>query len=60
MPLHIDHVDTELEVTRTSSQPGRPESGALSGSDVELLERLRPLVLRILEEELERLRREHA
>lgn len=59
MPLRIDRVDTELEVTHPGNPPGRPEPAVLSGSDAELLERLRPIVLRILEEELERLRREH-
>jgi hypothetical protein len=58
MPLRIDRVDTELEVTQPGRLPTRPEPAALSGSDTELLERLRPIVLRILEEELERLRRE--
>jgi hypothetical protein len=64
MPLHIDRVETEMDVL-----PGGGEGGAagpgdrgglvpgLTGPDSAFKERLRPLVLEILNEELERLRR---
>lgn len=59
MPLHIDRVDTEMDVVSPDRARGGGEAGVLEGSESQLLERLRPLVLRILEEELDRLRREH-
>lgn len=58
MPLHIDRVDTEMDVVPADRARGGGATGVLEGSESELLERLRPLVLRILEEELDRLRRE--
>lgn len=59
MPLHIDRVDTELDVTPADHTRRRRGAGDMfEGTETELLERLRPLVLQILEEELDRLRRE--
>jgi hypothetical protein len=58
MPLHIDRVDTEMDVVPSDRSHGGGTAGLLEGSESELLERLRPLVLRILEDELDRLRRE--
>jgi hypothetical protein len=57
MALHIDRVNTEMEVV-PSGESGGTTRGDFSGSDSTLLERLRPIVLEILEEELQRLRRE--
>ena len=58
MPLHIDRVDTDLEVVPERS-PSESSTDAAPGAEVsELRERLRPIVLEILEEELERIRRE--
>jgi len=63
MPLHIGQVDAEVSVTP-------PDAGALSGgspggsggggavADRQAIEALRPIVLEILREELERLRRQ--
>ncbi len=58
MPLHIDRVETEVDLTRSTPPGAAGKSRAPGGSDEELREWLRPLVLEILEEELERLRRE--
>lgn len=57
MPLHIDRVDAEMNVT--DAQPGTAQAvGPLTGGREELRERLRPIVLDILEEELRRIARE--
>ena len=65
MPLHIERVETEIDLagseatSRASANGGRNGLAAhMSARDAELKERLRPLVLEILEEELERLRRQ--
>jgi hypothetical protein len=60
--IHIDQVQTDLDIR--PSQPGDGlRSGALvyrmSGVDRTMLDRLRPIVLLVLQEELERLRRQH-
>jgi hypothetical protein len=61
MPVHIDHVQTDLDVRPPLAGEGL-RSGALAtgfnGIDRAMLERLRPLVLLILQEELDRLRRQ--
>jgi hypothetical protein len=61
VPVHIDHVQTELDV-RPPQAGEVPRSGALvsgmNGIDRIMLERLRPIVLLILQEELDRLRRQ--
>ena len=57
MPLTIDRVETRMDAAPADETRGRGASDVLQGSDAELLDRLRPLVLRILEEELERLRK---
>ena len=58
MPLHIDRVETEMEVTTDRTRHRNRRSWEFLGSEEEIRDRLRPLVLEILEEELERLRRE--
>jgi len=61
MPVHIEHVQTDLDVRPPEAGAG-PRGGALApgmnGIDHAMFERLRPLVLLILQEELERLRRQ--
>jgi hypothetical protein len=61
MPVHIDHVQTDLDVKPPQAGDG-PRSGALAsgmnGIDRAALERLRPMVLLILQGELDRLRRQ--
>lgn len=57
MPVHIDHVQTDLNFAPAASGGGGLMSGA-NGIDHAMLERLRPLVLLILREELDRLRRQ--
>jgi hypothetical protein len=58
--VHIDHVQTDLDVRPQAGDGVR--SGALAsgmnGIDRTMLERLRPIVLLILQEELDRLRRQ--
>lgn len=64
MPLHIDRVQTELEISpdAVASQGNARAVGDLYGrsqaSDAELKERLRPIVIQIIEEELDKLRRQ--
>jgi hypothetical protein len=57
MAVQIDQVNTEVEVQRFESA-GPPVSAGMIGIDRSMLERLRPMVLQILNEELERLRRQ--
>jgi hypothetical protein len=57
MPVHIDRVETEMDVLPAAAAGpggGPPLPG---GADAALKERLRPIVLEILQEELDRLRR---
>lgn len=67
MPLRIDRVETEIEILRkeangggaTAGEPGsggEETLGALRGRAA-LRERLRPIVLEILDEELARIKR---
>jgi hypothetical protein len=64
MPLHIGRVDAEIEIMRspaTTATGGERSSGddilgALRGRNA-LRERLRPLVLEILHDELTRMKR---
>jgi hypothetical protein len=55
--VQIDHVQTDLDIRPQSAGSGGLTSGA-NGIDHAMLQRLRPLVLLILREELERLRRQ--
>jgi hypothetical protein len=55
--LQIDHVQTDLNIRPQAAGSGELMSGA-NGVDRQTLERIRPLVLLILREELERLRRQ--
>ncbi|MBV8136016.1 MAG: hypothetical protein JO121_10355 [Deltaproteobacteria bacterium] len=69
MPLRIDRVDTEIEILRKdagSSASGASASlGSGGGSETlaavrgraELREKLRPIVMEILNDELERIKR---
>jgi hypothetical protein len=57
VPVHIDHVQTDLNFSPAAGGGGGLTSGA-NGIDHAMLERLRPLVLLILREELDRLRRQ--
>jgi len=73
MPLHIDRVDTEIEVLRKEAPDGgEPDAGLLGsagqverGTDpldtvrgrIALRERLRPIVMEILNDELNRIKR---
>jgi hypothetical protein len=63
MPLRIDRVETDVHVAPAvagaSAPPANEGDGpGLAGSDSVLLERLRPIVLRILDQQLEQLRRQ--
>ncbi|MGC1723524.1 MAG: hypothetical protein WA746_31475 [Isosphaeraceae bacterium] len=57
MPVQIDRVHSEVEVQRPSPA-SPPASSVMNGIDRSMLEQLRPMVLQILKEELERLRRQ--
>lgn len=61
MPVQIDHVQASLDI-RPAQPAVAPATGALAsganGVDRAALERLRPIVLLILREELDRLRRQ--
>jgi hypothetical protein len=57
MPLQIDRVNTQVDVL-PSGQDTETVSAYASATDTELLERLRPLVIEIMEEQMDRLRRE--
>jgi hypothetical protein len=62
MPLHIDRVQTEMDIVPsgrgTDGTAGGLASRGGAAADMELKERLRPLVLEILREELDKLRRQ--
>lgn len=65
MSLRIDHVDTEIEVLRKPDGSEKPASLGSSideamrtrGGRAELKEKLRPIVLEILNDELDRVKR---
>jgi hypothetical protein len=57
MPVQIDRVETEIDVLPAAAGAGG--GGQLPGAtDAALKERLRPIVMQILQEELDRLRRQ--
>ncbi|HEY5933082.1 MAG TPA: hypothetical protein VIU61_00520 [Kofleriaceae bacterium] len=61
MPLHIDRVESEIKILRSESTAaptggGSETLGALRGRNA-LREQLRPIVLEILHDELERMKR---
>lgn len=56
MPLHIDRVETEVDVL-PAGEPNTAGPAGLTGTVAALKEKLRSIVLEILNEELERLRR---
>lgn len=55
MPLHVGHVDASVDIQASPTEPAAPRARAQD--EQALLRQLRPIVLRILEEELARLRR---
>jgi hypothetical protein len=55
--VHIDHVQTDLDVRPPAERSGALARG-IDGIDRAMVERLRPMVLLILREELDRLRRQ--
>lgn len=57
MSVHIDRVETQMDVLPTGSSASADGLGGLAMNEAALKERLRPIVLQILQEELERLRR---
>jgi hypothetical protein len=57
MPVQIRDMHTEFDV-RPPDAPAAPSAAMTRGNDRNELERLRPLVLQILREELDRLRRQ--
>jgi hypothetical protein len=67
MPLRIDRVDTEIEILRkdSSGSDATPTAGSEGGSETlsavrgrsALREQLRPIVMEILNDELNRIRR---
>lgn len=62
MPLSIDRVETEMDVLPAGGQGaagGGMPAATPSASRTELREMLRPVVLEILTEELQRLQRRH-
>jgi hypothetical protein len=57
MPVQIGEMHTDIDVRPPENAPG-PSASMTRGSDRAEIERLRPLVLQILREELDRLRRQ--
>lgn len=57
MALQIDRVDTQMEIL-SERGGGDTARGDFNVPDAALRERLRPMVIDILEEEIQRLRRE--
>jgi hypothetical protein len=57
MPVYIDRVETEMDVLPAAAAATGGGPAAPGGADAALKERLRPVVLEILQEELDRLRR---
>jgi hypothetical protein len=58
MPVQINDMHTDIDVRPPEPAAAVPGAAMTRGSDRTELERLRPLVLRILREELDRLRRQ--
>jgi hypothetical protein len=58
MPVQIGEMHTEVDVRPPDVTAAVPRTPTTSGNDRKELERLRPLVLQILREELDRLRRQ--
>lgn len=60
MPFHIDRVEAELDLLPgAAGEAPSAEAPARPGRDLALRERLRPLVLEIIRDELGRLQRRH-
>jgi hypothetical protein len=65
MPLRIDRIDTEIEILRKDAGGGGSAINVGGGSEtlaavrgrVELREKLRPIVMDILNDELQRIKR---
>lgn len=60
MPVQIDEMQTEVDVRPDDpgTLPGGAAPSGANGPDPMTIERLRPLVLQIIREELERMRRQ--
>jgi hypothetical protein len=58
MPVQIGEMHTEVDVRPPDAAAAAPPAAMTRGNDRMEIERLRPLVLQILREELERLRRQ--
>jgi hypothetical protein len=59
MPMHFGRVETELDFRPAAADAAAGDRKAPpAGTDAEVKERLRPVVLQILQEELERLCRQ--
>jgi hypothetical protein len=65
MPLQIDRVDSEVQIMRTAATDAPTGTERHAGSDIlgalrgdnALKEKIRPLVLEIMHDELDRMRR---
>jgi hypothetical protein len=55
MAIQINRVDTDIDVAPPAA--GAAAASGPGGSDAALKERIRPIVMQILQEELDRLRR---
>ncbi len=58
MPVQIGEMRTDIDVRPPEAAAAAPPPAMTHGNDRKELERLRPLVLQILREELDRLRRQ--
>jgi len=57
MPLEIGQVDVQMEQAGGDTAPAAAPTGSLPISDAELRERVRPMILEILDEEMAKFRR---
>ena len=60
MALHIDRVNTEMDVVPSDRSRSNYMDNYLGGPDSILRDQLRQIVIEIIQEELERIRREIA
>lgn len=58
MPVQINEMHTDVDVRPPDTAAAVPAAAMTPGNERKELERLRPLVLQILREELDRLRRQ--
>ena len=59
MPVSIDRVETEIDLRSPPDRMNGSRGGLGSGTREEQLAALRPLVLEVLDEELDRINRRH-